>query len=155
MYCFLSLQFVLSLKPDDLDEKLRSGGTTLDRGLSTAEGVYETDKSLWPLTKPLPKIEAIHQTSGEAQYVNDLPPQPHQVFCAFVSSQVHKAKIDSIDTTQALVMNYKINNKKKLMNIKILCLANSISKNQLSPSGNERGHSLPISKRCPRQESFH
>ncbi|XP_011302811.1 indole-3-acetaldehyde oxidase-like [Fopius arisanus] len=98
----LFYKFVLSLRPENIDEKLRSGGTMLKRGLSSGKCDYETDESLWPYNKPIPKIESIYQTSGEAQYVNDIPPQPHQVFCAFVVSQVHSGTIASIDTTAAL-----------------------------------------------------
>ncbi|XP_015110495.1 indole-3-acetaldehyde oxidase [Diachasma alloeum] len=100
----LFYKFVLSLKPEDLDEKLRSGGTVLERGVSSGKCDYETDESLWPYSKPLPKVESIYQTSGEAQYVNDIPPQPHEVFCAFVISEVHSGRIASIDTTAALEM---------------------------------------------------
>ncbi|XP_063993362.1 uncharacterized protein LOC135171021 [Diachasmimorpha longicaudata] len=100
----LFYRFVLSLKPEDLDEKLRSGGTPLDRELSSGKCDYETDKNIWPYNKPLPKVDSIYQTSGEAQYINDIPPQPHEVFCAFVLSKIHSGRITSIDATEALEM---------------------------------------------------
>lgn len=65
---------------------------------------YETDKSTWPVNKPITKREAIHQTSGEAQYCNDLPPYPGEVFCAFVHTEVGNGKIDSIDASKALAL---------------------------------------------------
>lgn len=105
----LLLQFALSLRPENLDEKLRSGGTMLERGLSSGKVDYETDKNLWPYNKPLPKKESIYQTSGEAQYINDIPPQLHEVFCAFVHCEFANGKIDHIDATQALVMNFTSN----------------------------------------------
>lgn len=49
-------------------------------------------------------MESIQQTSGEAQYANDLPPYPREVFCAFVLTKVGNGKIDSIDASKALAM---------------------------------------------------
>jgi xanthine dehydrogenase molybdopterin-binding subunit B len=59
---------------------------------------------MWPVNKPLAKIESIHQTSGEAQYCNDLPPYPGEVFCAFVSTEISNGKIESIDASKALAL---------------------------------------------------
>ncbi|XP_044006015.1 xanthine dehydrogenase/oxidase-like [Aphidius gifuensis] len=41
---------------------------------------------------------------GEAQYVNDLPSQPNEVFCAFVYTEYANGKIDNIDAKNALEM---------------------------------------------------
>lgn len=65
---------------------------------------YETDKSTWPVNKPTTKREAIQQTSGEAQYCNDLPPYPGEVFCAFVLTEVSNGRIEGIDASKALNM---------------------------------------------------
>ncbi|XP_015110494.1 xanthine dehydrogenase [Diachasma alloeum] len=100
----LFYKFVLSVKPETVDEKLRSGGTILERDLSSGRVDYETDKSLWPYNKPLPKTESIYQTSGEAEYVNDIPPQPREVFCAFVHTIFSSGKITNIDASEALAM---------------------------------------------------
>ncbi|XP_011302981.1 indole-3-acetaldehyde oxidase [Fopius arisanus] len=100
----LFYKFVLSLKPETVDEKLRSGGTILERDLSSGRVDYETDKSLWPYNEPLPKTESIYQTSGEAEYVNDIPPQPREVFCAFVHTIFASGKIKNIDASEALAM---------------------------------------------------
>lgn len=56
------------------------------------------------MNKPLAKMESIHQTSGEAQYCNDLPPYPGEVFCAFVSTEIGNGKIESIDASKALAL---------------------------------------------------
>ncbi|XP_020286836.1 xanthine dehydrogenase/oxidase-like isoform X2 [Pseudomyrmex gracilis] len=98
----LFYKFVLSIKPENLNSRLRSGGTILERGLSSGTQEYDTDKSTWPVSKPSPKLEAINQTSGEAQYCNDLPPYPREVFCAFVLTEVGNGKIASIDASKAL-----------------------------------------------------
>jgi len=57
---------------------------------------------VWPINKPITKLDAIKQTSGEAQYCNDLPPYPREVFCAFVLTKIGNGKIDSIDASKAL-----------------------------------------------------
>lgn len=56
------------------------------------------------MNKPTIKLEAIQQTSGEAQYCNDLPPYPGEVFCAFVSTEIGNGKIKSIDASKALAL---------------------------------------------------
>lgn len=65
---------------------------------------YDTDKKTWPVNKPTTKLEAIYQTSGEAQYANDLPPFPGEVFCAFAVTNIGNGKIESIDASKALQM---------------------------------------------------
>lgn len=72
--------------------------------ITPAKPDYDTDKSVWPVNKPLAKIESIHQTSGEAQYCNDLPPYPGEVFCAFVVTEISNGKIESIDASKALAL---------------------------------------------------
>lgn len=51
----------------------------------------------------MPKKDALVQCAGEAQYVNDLPTQLDEVFCAFVTSDICTGEIESIDPTPALV----------------------------------------------------
>lgn len=65
---------------------------------------YNTDKNIWPVSKPTTKLEAIYQTSGEAQYTNDLPSFPGEVFCAFVHTDVGNGKVENIDASKALEM---------------------------------------------------
>ncbi|KAG5332878.1 XDH dehydrogenase, partial [Acromyrmex heyeri] len=100
----LFYKFVLSIKPENVNSKLRSGGSILKRDLSSGTQDYDTDKNVWPVNKPMVKLEAIQQTSGEAQYCNDLPPYPGEVFCALVLAKVANGKIDSIDASKALAM---------------------------------------------------
>ncbi|XP_078042324.1 uncharacterized protein LOC144472818 isoform X2 [Augochlora pura] len=100
----LFFKFLINLKSENVDPKVRTGGTILERGLSSGKQEYDTDKNLWPLNQPLPKIEAAYQTSGEAQYMNDLPPMHNEVFCAFVLATVPNGKVGSIDASEALKM---------------------------------------------------
>ena len=101
----LFLKFLLGIKPENVDQRLRSGGTLLEREVSSGKQDFDTDKNQWPLTQPVPKIEAVHQTAGEAQYVNDVPPFHNEVFCAFVLSTVPSGRVESIDPSEALKMN--------------------------------------------------
>ncbi|XP_061934259.1 uncharacterized protein LOC107992596 isoform X2 [Apis cerana] len=100
----LFYKFILSIKPENVNPILRSGGSILERGLSSGKQNYDTNKNLWPLNQPLPKMEAIYQTSGEAHYTNDFPPFPNEVFCAFVLTTVANGKIKNIDASEALKM---------------------------------------------------
>ncbi|EFN85872.1 Xanthine dehydrogenase/oxidase [Harpegnathos saltator] len=100
----LFYKFLLSIKPDEVNAKFRSGGTILSREVSSGVQDFDTDKKIWPLNKPTVKLEAIHQTSGEAQYCNDLPPFPGEVFCAFVHTNIGNGKIESVDPSKALKM---------------------------------------------------
>lgn len=101
----LFYKFMLSIRSEDVNSRLRSGGTILKRELSSAMQDWETDKNEWPINKPIPKLEAIHQTSGEAQFFNDIPPYPDEIFCAFVLTDIGNGKIQSIDTSKALGMD--------------------------------------------------
>lgn len=92
-----------------VNEKYRSGGHMLKRDLSSGKHDYDTDKKLWPFNKPVPKMESIYQTSGEAEYVNDIPSQPNEVFCAFVSTEYANGKVVSVDAKDALVYIIYIN----------------------------------------------
>lgn len=64
-------QYVLGLSPPDLPANLVSGGKILERPLSTGKRDYETNKSVWPLNKPVPKLEAVAQCSGECIKYSD------------------------------------------------------------------------------------
>ena len=57
----------------------------------------------WPLTKPVTKLEALIQTSGEAQYANDIPCQPGELWAAFVLASEALSTIEKIDPSEALV----------------------------------------------------
>lgn len=97
-------QFVLNISPAGIPcSKYRSGGTLIERPLSSGKQDFQTDPSLYPLNEPLQKLEAVIQASGEAQYVNDVPPKRREVFGAFVLSTVHGGDIDAIDASDVLV----------------------------------------------------
>jgi len=45
----------------------------------------------------------LHSVSGEAQYVNDLPTMPNEVYAAFCLTTVGRGYIANIDATEILV----------------------------------------------------
>jgi xanthine dehydrogenase/oxidase len=95
---------VLSIAPaDKLSPKNQSGGTVLERPISTGVQDYETNESLYPLTEAVPKIEALAQTSGQAQYIRDMPDMPHQLYGVLILAEAPpNSTIKSIDASRAL-----------------------------------------------------
>lgn len=64
-------QAVLKMAPEGkVDPKNKTAGEKMVRPVSSGVQDYETNESLYPLTKAIPKIEALAQTSGE--FVPDL-----------------------------------------------------------------------------------
>jgi hypothetical protein len=63
----LIFQYVLGLSPPNLPKILVSGGKILERPVSTGKQDFETNKSVWPLNKPVPKMEAVIQCSGKTE----------------------------------------------------------------------------------------
>lgn len=57
---FILYQAILSLAPD-VNPLYKSGGDTLLRPVSRGTQTYDTDKSVWPLNQPVPKLEALAQ----------------------------------------------------------------------------------------------
>ncbi|KAJ0176239.1 hypothetical protein K1T71_008413 [Dendrolimus kikuchii] len=91
--------------PDRVNPKYRSGAETIKRASSKGMQSYDTDKSVWPLNQPVPKLEALVQCSGEAVFANDLPAQKNEVFAAFVTADAPAGSIISgFDTTEAFAL---------------------------------------------------
>ncbi|CAL8082189.1 unnamed protein product [Orchesella dallaii] len=82
----------------------RSGATDIERGLHYGKQTYDTDQSKWPLYQPVAKLEAFPQTSGEAEYINDMHPLYGELFGAFVLTTVGNASLKYIDTSEALMI---------------------------------------------------
>ncbi|KAL1373969.1 hypothetical protein pipiens_005053 [Culex pipiens pipiens] len=101
----LFYKFVLNIASEDnasIKSQYKSGGSVLERPVSTASQRFDTYKENWPLTKNIPKIEGLAQTSGEAQYTNDIPARPNELHAAFVLATKAHAKIEKIDASEAL-----------------------------------------------------
>ncbi|KAJ2948180.1 hypothetical protein O0L34_g9988 [Tuta absoluta] len=98
---------LLSLCPKDIIyPRFQSGAVKLKetRPVSEAQQIFDTDKSLWPLNKPIPKLDALIQCSGEADYVDDIPTLPDEVFASFVLTTVPLGNIVTIDASKALAL---------------------------------------------------
>lgn len=79
----------------------------MKRHSSKGTQTYDTDESVWPLNKPIPKLEALVQCSGEGTFANDLPTQSNEVFGAFVTADVNPGSIIAgFDTSEAFVSEY-------------------------------------------------
>ena len=98
----LMYKYVLHVLGTSLPPALQSGIDSIVRPLSSGLQDYDTDKSQWPLTQPMPKVTAINQAAGEAEYVNDIPCFPGQLYGAFVISKLGPATIKNIDPTEVL-----------------------------------------------------
>ena len=59
---------------------------------------------MWPVNQPIPKIGSIHQTSGEAEYINDKVIRENEVFCAFTLAEA-PGMFERIDFEEAMVKN--------------------------------------------------
>lgn len=86
-----------------MDNSLVSGATQIDRGVSKGTITYETDPDQYPMQQPIHKLEGQIQCTGEAEYVDDIPATPGELFAAYVLSEVANADIDQVDTTIAMV----------------------------------------------------
>lgn len=102
----LFYKYILSICPlDKVTPTHKTGSLKLSRPVSSGVQDFETDQSLYPLGEPIPKIEALAQTSGAAEYFNDIPEHPLQLHAAFVTAEAPaNSVIKSIDTTEALKM---------------------------------------------------
>jgi xanthine dehydrogenase/oxidase len=74
----------------------------IERGIScgTRDDVNPYEQRV--VGKQVPHLSAVKQATGEAEYVDDMPPQDRELFGALVLSSRAHAKIVSIDWTPAL-----------------------------------------------------
>ncbi|XP_044766834.1 xanthine dehydrogenase/oxidase-like [Coccinella septempunctata] len=100
----LFFKAVLKIAPEGkLSPRNKTAGEKMVRPISSGVQDYETNESLYPLTKAIPKIEALAQTSGQAQYIEDIPDHPHQLFGKLILAKAApNSKITDIDASDAL-----------------------------------------------------
>ncbi|KAM7360894.1 aldehyde oxidase 1 [Cochliomyia hominivorax] len=99
----LFYKFLLSHVPlNKVDSKFVSGGSILKRPVSRGEQLFEKREIDYPVKKPIEKHEGLLQCSGEAVFANDLPPQSHQLWAAFISAKKVGAIVIAIDASKAL-----------------------------------------------------
>lgn len=99
----LFYKFVLITNDGEGNDKYLSAGDQLKREVSTGSQDYSTVLEKWPLTKDIPRRDGLVLAAGEAKFINDLPPFPHELWAAFVPATIVNAKIINIDVAEALV----------------------------------------------------
>lgn len=101
----LYYKFILSTNTA-IGEELQSAPESITDTRPVSQGTqsYETRDDLFPLTKPMPKLNAYTQATGESKYVDDLSELNHQLHAVFMLTQVANARIHSIDVDQVLKM---------------------------------------------------
>ena len=82
---------------------VESGGLILERPISQGKQEYDEDQDLYPIGEAMPKLESEQQISGEAEYLDDIPPLPHELHGAFVQTSIAKGKIVTISVEKCLV----------------------------------------------------
>ena len=98
----LFYKFCLHLNVDIISEKHKSAASAFVRPESSGTQDFGTDPSLYPVSKPVSKVEGKMQASGEAQYTDDIPTAEGCLHAAFVISEHACAKIESIDYEEVL-----------------------------------------------------
>ncbi|CAH0726755.1 unnamed protein product, partial [Brenthis ino] len=91
---------ILSLAPT-VSPRYASGGAALARAVSRATQTYDTDKSVWPVNQPVPKLEALAQCAGEAAYAGDAA-GARDLHAALVLAAACRADLLKIDASDAL-----------------------------------------------------
>ncbi|XP_035789869.1 xanthine dehydrogenase/oxidase-like [Anopheles albimanus] len=101
----LLYRFALSVHPETVGRLVRTGAHGLERpAVSSGQQSYETHRKRWPLTQSVPKLEALAQCAGEAEFINDMPVLPNELHGAFVLATELQSRIVQIDATEALAV---------------------------------------------------
>ncbi|KAL7645429.1 UNVERIFIED_CONTAM: hypothetical protein RMT77_003815 [Armadillidium vulgare] len=77
---------------------------TCTKSMQFFQDVPEDQEKIDPVGRPIPHVSAIKQTTGEAKYVDDIPHFENELHGALVLSEKARAKIVSIDSSEALKM---------------------------------------------------
>lgn len=103
----LFYKYILSITPDQLlSPQNISGKFKLNRPISTGQQIYESKESMYPISYPAKKVEAIFQATGEAEFISDMPDLPEQLYAAFVLCKTKPlSEIVKIDTGKAMQLN--------------------------------------------------
>ena len=95
---------ILGIINDCVDDKLKSGGINIKRGLSDGKQFYKTDEEMWPMNKAVQKIEGNVQCTGEAQYADDIPRIIGELHAAVVQAKFSACELDVVDPSPALAL---------------------------------------------------
>jgi len=86
----------------ETSKTLQSGGENIEHYMTSGKQTYQSDRADWPLNKPVTKLEAVAQASGEAEYINDLPAFHKEVQGYLLLSTVGNAEFEITDVSEAL-----------------------------------------------------
>lgn len=101
----LFYKFVINTCPSHrINGEFVSGGTILERPISSGKHLFDTFVDRYPLTEKVPKYEGLIQCSGELKYVNDVNPITNELWAAFVQATEVHSLVETIDPTEALVI---------------------------------------------------
>jgi len=100
----LLYKFLLTILSTSVPDSKKSGAQDIRflRPLQQGSQEYKTDPKLYPLNKPVEKLEATLQCSGEAEYINDIPALHNEVHAAIVVSTQANCDLQSVDPSEAL-----------------------------------------------------
>lgn len=103
----LFYKFVINTCPSDIiGPEFISGGTILNRTISSGTQSYDSFDDRYPLTETVPKYEGLIQCSGELEYVNDVKPLKDELWAAFIQATEVHSLVEFIDASEALVSKY-------------------------------------------------
>ncbi|KAM4627027.1 aldehyde oxidase 2-like isoform 1-T1 [Discoglossus pictus] len=80
---------------------IRDFENEMPKTLQVFQGVDPKQPRNDPIGRPIVHLSGIKQATGEAVYVDDMPPVSRELFIAFVTSERAHAKVLSIDSSQA------------------------------------------------------
>jgi len=83
-----------------VDSYFVSGSEKMVRATSRGEQKYDSNEDTWPLGKPMPKLEAASQATGDIKFNMDMPELPGTLIGKFVQSTKANAKLDGIDFSE-------------------------------------------------------
>ena len=100
----LFYKFMLYVNQFEIGPRFVSAIETLidSRPVSTGSQDFSSNPSMYPVTKPMAKLNAYLQTSGEAQYVYDMPLGNNDLNATFIISSKANCRLDKVDLSRAL-----------------------------------------------------
>ena len=85
-----------------IPERSLSGLQSIERGISSGFQVYSDSKDVGAVGKSIPHLSAIKQVTGEAQYLDDIPPFHNELYAVIVGTTIAHGYVKSIDASEAL-----------------------------------------------------
>ncbi|RXG71941.1 Xanthine dehydrogenase/oxidase [Armadillidium vulgare] len=89
---------------NELKESFKNFETLPTSSTQFFQNVPENQEKIDPVGRPIPHLSSLKQTSGEAEYVDDIPRFENELYAGLVMSTRAKAKIIKIDESEALAV---------------------------------------------------